>query len=54
MSKKNKDTKIICETCKEIMNFHMHDCGKTMSMYFGCIKCDNHCLKCKVNKEKSK
>ena len=56
MSKKNKvkdNTKVICDVCKEIMDFHMHDCGKTMSMYFGCLSCDNFCSKCKKKKDDS-
>ena len=47
--KKNSD-KVLCDVCKEVMDFHMHDCGKTISMYFGCLSCDNFCLRCKKKK----
>ncbi len=48
----NKNLK--CDDCNEYMDFHIHDCGKTISMYYGCKKCEDYCSKCKDKKLKKK
>ena len=52
-----KEEKLTCPYCKKEYGFHMHDCKKTIGMYYGCIDCDNYCKKClkkeiKVNESK--
>ena len=32
----------------------MHDCGKTIGMYYGCKKCDDYCKKCSKSYEEKK
>jgi hypothetical protein len=48
MSEKN----VKCSLCKKSMDFHMHDCGKTVSMYYGCRTCEDYCEKCKEKLDK--
>lgn len=48
MSKKNVE----CSLCKKNMDFYIHDCGKSISMYYGCKTCEDYCGKCKVKTNK--
>ncbi len=43
-----------CSICNRYMDFHMHDCKKTIAMYYGCKKCDDHCKRCLDDKKGSK
>ena len=42
----SKDSKLKCSICNKYFDFYIHDCKKTIGMYYGCIDCDNYCDKC--------
>ena len=45
-----KEKILRCEICNLEYDYHMHDCSKTVGMYYGCLKCDNYCDRCKKKK----
>mgnify|MGYP001421363818 CR=1 FL=1 len=48
---KNKNYKCV-ECKKKYYEFHIHFCEYNIQEYFGCIKCDNTCIKCQNSKFK--
>lgn len=50
---KEKIKKQKCIECKKnYYEFHIHHCEHNIQEYFGCIKCDNMCMKCQNNNSK--
>lgn len=39
--------KVICKECKEVSDFHYHECERGIAEYYGCTKCDNWCGTCR-------
>jgi hypothetical protein len=50
-NKKNIETvKSKCPHCKKPkVTFHLHECKRNYSEYFGCSDCDDWCVYCNIN-----
>ena len=50
MSKKTKNNEVKllkCTYCKKSKaSFHLHECKRSFSEYYGCSECDNWCVYC--------
>lgn len=47
-NKKSNEFKVLkCPHCKKVkVTFHLHECERSYSEYFGCSSCDDWCVYC--------